>query len=138
MRMNNKRNKHLIIADKSDAGWATVEEYLRREVASDSEDDKRIRKAEISSLRIKNQKMKARSNKFRQPYNNNNNNNSNRQYNYNNNQNYQESYRNNNQNQNRGFFSRENKCHICHEYGHWKNKCPRKNSYPTAAGAPLQ
>ena len=142
MKMNNTRNKHLIISDKSDAGWATVEEYLRREVASDSEDDKRIRKAEVSASRIKSQKMKSRNNRFKPFFNNNNNRqNNNFQGNYQNFQpNYNNNYNNNNNqnNQNRQFNNQYNRCHICNEYGHWKNKCPRKNSIPAAACAPQQ
>ena len=128
MKLNNRRNKHLIISDKSDAGWATVEEYLKREVASDSEDDKRIRKAEVSASRMKSQKKKSNNNRFR-PFNN-------QRQNFNNNYNYENQQRQNNNynqrnNQNRPYNRRNSKCHLCNEIGHWKDDCPRKNSIPT-------
>ena len=37
-----ERQKHILLADKSEFGWATVNEYKKHELAEDSEDDKRI------------------------------------------------------------------------------------------------
>ena len=39
------------IADKSEGGWKTVDEYLSDEVAIDSEDEKRIRVAENRAVK---------------------------------------------------------------------------------------
>ena len=41
-----KRLKLVKLADKSDFGWETVKEYASDDLASDSDDDRRIRKAE--------------------------------------------------------------------------------------------
>ena len=41
-----KRVKAIKLADKSEFGWATVDEYLSDELASDSDDEKRIYRAE--------------------------------------------------------------------------------------------
>ena len=40
------RNKLILIADASEEGWEVVNEYQRRDLADDSDDDKRIRQAE--------------------------------------------------------------------------------------------
>ena len=48
-----RRNKLIGIADKSEAGWAAVGEYISDEVASGSEDEKKIRAAEQRAFRKK-------------------------------------------------------------------------------------
>ena len=55
----NERQKHILLADKSEFGWATVNEYKKHELADNSEDEKRIIKSE---LRAKAQKKQIRSN----------------------------------------------------------------------------
>ena len=45
-----KRNKLILMADRSKAGWKIVEEYLTDEIASNPEDDKKMKKAEKRAL----------------------------------------------------------------------------------------
>ena len=44
------QNKLLKLADMSQAGWPAVREYLFNDLASDSEDKKRVRTAKIRAL----------------------------------------------------------------------------------------
>ena len=49
------RQKIIKLADKSEAGWLAVKEYQTEELASDSEDEKRIKKAQERALKEKKQ-----------------------------------------------------------------------------------
>ena len=44
------RNKLILIADSAEDGWEVVNEYERRDLADDSDDDKRIRQAETRAF----------------------------------------------------------------------------------------
>ena len=41
-----ERQKHILLADKSDSGWFTVDEYKKHDLAENSDDEKRIFNAE--------------------------------------------------------------------------------------------
>ncbi|XP_078345384.1 uncharacterized protein LOC144630892 [Oculina patagonica] len=55
-----KRIKAIKLADKSEFGWATVNEYLSDELASDSDDEKRIYRAERRAERKVNKEKRRR------------------------------------------------------------------------------
>ena len=57
-----KRQKVIRLADRSIAGWDTVNEYLTDELASGSEDDKKMRQAESRAITKKNRESKRKSN----------------------------------------------------------------------------
>ena len=42
-----ERQKHIRIADRSENGWATVEEYMEDELADNSDDEKRLSRADV-------------------------------------------------------------------------------------------
>jgi len=50
-----KRQKLIKLADKSEAGWLAVEEYESDELADNSDDEKRIKKAQDKATRKKKQ-----------------------------------------------------------------------------------
>ena len=56
------------LADRSPAGWDLVNEYLSDELASGSEDEKRIRKAEQVALRKRSNKLRGKSTRRPHPY----------------------------------------------------------------------
>ena len=59
------RQKIIKLADKSEAGWLEVKEYQREELGSDSEDEKRIKKAQERALKNKKQNAFKRAEKSR-------------------------------------------------------------------------
>ena len=68
-----ERNRKIKIADSSEGGWLTVQNYENHSLALDDDDDKRIRKAEKEAIATKTAKSSARakrgnnSNRFRRP-----------------------------------------------------------------------
>ena len=62
-----ERQKHIKIADRSENGWATVDEYVEDELADNSDDEKRLSRADARATR----KLKAAAQKqgrgFRKP-----------------------------------------------------------------------
>ena len=52
-----RRQKIINLADKSEAGWLAAKEYQTEELASDSGDEKRIRKAQDRALKKKKQNV---------------------------------------------------------------------------------
>ena len=53
------RQKHIMVADRSDYGWATVQQYDINPLAMDSEDEKRLEKAEKEAERLANKRRRA-------------------------------------------------------------------------------
>ena len=60
LRSVKRRNKLIRMADRSEAGWDVVLEYEDDELASDSEDDRKMRRAESTALRKRKTKLQKR------------------------------------------------------------------------------
>ena len=118
--LNFVRNKHIIIADSTEGGWQTVQEYIQRDVAEDSDDDRRLRRAELSAVRRKQQRWRGgyrgrgRGGSFG-------------------NYSFRGSSGSGNYSQPRFLFGRgaqnqhtQDLCFLCGEPGHWKRACPKR------------
>ena len=57
--------KIIKLADKSEAGWLAVKEYQTKELASDSEDEKRVKKAQERALKQKKENASKRTEKVK-------------------------------------------------------------------------
>ena len=55
------RNKHIRIADTSEGGWETVRQYVTNPLASDSDDESRLNRAESRAVKKKKEKQKSKS-----------------------------------------------------------------------------
>ena len=59
-----ERKKHILLADKSESGWFTVEEYKKHDLAQNSDDEKRIFSAERRARSTLSTLKKKRSSSF--------------------------------------------------------------------------
>ena len=63
-----ERQKHIRIVDRSDNGWATVEEYVEDELADNSDDEKRLSRADArAGKKLKSAAMKGGKNAAKKP-----------------------------------------------------------------------
>ncbi|VDI76707.1 Hypothetical predicted protein [Mytilus galloprovincialis] len=117
------RNKKIRIADAFPAGLGTVREYEPNAMASDSEDERKIRQAETRAIRTSKEKSKSRQQPYtknpplQQPA---------ESYG---NPAYAQHYQRNQQQPFRGSFARRepcsiDTCHYCKQQGHWRKNCP--------------
>ncbi|VDI20041.1 Hypothetical predicted protein [Mytilus galloprovincialis] len=107
------RQKLIKLADSSDAGWRVVEEYVTNPLAEDSEDEKKMYKAQSrAESKLKKEKLKRRPDRKSVPYT------------------QQAPAKTANSipvNVSGGSRSdvRPGRCFYCNEYGHWIRNCPK-------------
>ena len=130
--LQTQRMKELKIADTSEAGWETVNAYKANPIAENSDDDKRLQRAEkVGKERME---AKARKSRFgggrgrfnRRPYWNHRDDND-RDYPYSN----TGSMKSQDSQQKNGYTpnprrQNSNLCFYCGQPGHWQNECPNK------------
>ena len=127
------RNKDILVADTSEGGWDTVNEYKKKQIAEDSDDDRKLRKADTNAVRKREQKKK----KYKQT----------KQRQWNNYQprndyhhdyqqdSYQPSYNSHRQQKPTSTFRRryrDNECFSCGGADHWKDDCPFSRNYSSS------
>ncbi|XP_053375474.1 uncharacterized protein LOC123557092 isoform X1 [Mercenaria mercenaria] len=103
------RQKLVLLADTSDLGWRLVSEYEANPIASDSDDEKRIYKAEARASR------KAKADKTKKPRKNN--------------WPYKRPEASGSAQASQGIRQRPGLCFSCGKAGHWKNECTQNSSY---------
>lgn len=59
-----ERQKHILLADKSDFGWLLIREYKRNDLAEDSDDEKKIIRAEARARTQAKQNLARNKSKF--------------------------------------------------------------------------
>ncbi|VDI53418.1 Hypothetical predicted protein [Mytilus galloprovincialis] len=106
------RQKLIKLADSSDAGWRVVAEYIANPLAENSEDERKMYKAQSrADTKMKKEKLKKRTDQRTIPYNKTTTSNSTGSQSI-------------PVNVSSG-FGRPGRCFYCHESGHWIRQCPK-------------